>query len=262
MKGWVYVISNKAMPGIVIVGCSPTDPRLQAGELNQKETSPTYTVEYEILTEDPLGIERRAHRQLFHLHEGQGRYKCTVEHAIFIVQQVAGESFIYEKFRALPITLTQQPLETAARQEGDDHDIAEGRAASNSQYVHIDDSNREEEKAAHAAFVEKYHSRKIAVDIDEYKAGFMYEQPDLIPQKFRSRQTLMRNLALGGFLLSVAIAVFVPWWVTLAVLSGAICLVPHAQKNAAKGVLQAALRDPHVYHRAVEKQVLVIRGFV
>ena len=34
MKGWVYVISNQAMPDLVKVGFSTKDPTLRASELN------------------------------------------------------------------------------------------------------------------------------------------------------------------------------------------------------------------------------------
>jgi len=34
MKGWVYVISNKAMSGLVKVGYSTKDPELRAAELS------------------------------------------------------------------------------------------------------------------------------------------------------------------------------------------------------------------------------------
>jgi len=38
----------------------------------------------------------------------------------------------------------------------------------------------------HSDFVEKYNSNLIAVNVDRNKAGFIYEQPGLIPQQFRS----------------------------------------------------------------------------
>ena len=47
MKGWVYVISNKAMPGIIKVGYSNKDPKERAAELGTGAPHP-YKVEYEI----------------------------------------------------------------------------------------------------------------------------------------------------------------------------------------------------------------------
>jgi hypothetical protein len=34
MKGWVYIISNKAMPDLVKVGFSTKDPQLRAQEFD------------------------------------------------------------------------------------------------------------------------------------------------------------------------------------------------------------------------------------
>jgi hypothetical protein len=47
MKGWVYVITNLAMPGLVKVGYSRKDPELRAAELNSTGTPHPFVVEYE-----------------------------------------------------------------------------------------------------------------------------------------------------------------------------------------------------------------------
>jgi hypothetical protein len=111
----------------------------------------------------------------------------------------------------------------------------------------------------HSDFVEKYHSNQIAVNVDRNKAGFMYEQPGLIPQQFRAKQAMIRTLAFGGFLLGVVLFFFIPWWAAFGVLFLGLYMFPLAQKNAAKGVLLAALQSPYVYQVAIENQVLVIR---
>ena len=111
----------------------------------------------------------------------------------------------------------------------------------------------------HSDFVEKYSSNKIAVDVDRNKAGFMYKQTGLMPQQFRAKQAMLRTLAFGGILLGMALFFFVPWWAALGVLFIALYMFPQAQKNAAKGVLQASLQDPNVYQVAVKNKVLVTR---
>ena len=64
MKGWVYIISNPAMPGLVKVGHSTKDPELRARELNNTGTPHPYTVEYEMLIEDPFRVEQQTHNAL------------------------------------------------------------------------------------------------------------------------------------------------------------------------------------------------------
>lgn len=58
MKGWVYVISNKSMPELVKVGYSTKDPDLRAMELNNTGAPHPYTVNYELLIENPREIEQ------------------------------------------------------------------------------------------------------------------------------------------------------------------------------------------------------------
>jgi len=47
MKGWVYIIANKAMPGLVKVGYSMKDPELRAAELNNTGSPHPYVLETE-----------------------------------------------------------------------------------------------------------------------------------------------------------------------------------------------------------------------
>ena len=49
-------------------------------------------------------------------------------------------------------------------------------------------------------FVRKYKNKEILVNININKAGYMYEAPDLMPKKFREKQSLFRLLGFGCFL--------------------------------------------------------------
>lgn len=71
MKGWVYVISNRAMPGLVKVGYSEKDPEERAKELDHTGAPYPYIVEYEILVEGPYEIEQRVHQILSRYLEGK-----------------------------------------------------------------------------------------------------------------------------------------------------------------------------------------------
>ena len=74
MKGWVYVIRNKSMPGIVKVGFSTKDPEMRAAELNNTGSPHPYTVDYEVLVDDPRNIEQLVHDRLkmqFHCHPAE-----------------------------------------------------------------------------------------------------------------------------------------------------------------------------------------------
>lgn len=99
VKGWVYVISNDAMPGLVKVGFSSKDPDLRASELNHTGSPHPYIVDYEVLTEHPRDIEQRVHRKLSEYREGREWFRCAPEFAVSAVQQIVGDGAIVESFK-------------------------------------------------------------------------------------------------------------------------------------------------------------------
>lgn len=111
----------------------------------------------------------------------------------------------------------------------------------------------------HAVFLEKYLANKIVVSVDRNKAGFMYGNPALMPQRLRTQQAMIRTAALGGTILGVAMFFIAPWWLALGVLLVGLFMFTKAQKLAAEGVLEASLRDSRVYQTAINNQVLVIK---
>lgn len=99
MKGWVYIISNSAMPGLVKVGFSSKDPDLRASELSHTGSPYPYVVDYEVLTEHPRDIEQQVHRKLSACREGREWFRCTSEFAVSVVQQIVGDGAIVESFK-------------------------------------------------------------------------------------------------------------------------------------------------------------------
>ncbi len=97
MKGWVYVITNKAMPGLVKVGFSTKDPDLRAKELGNTGAPHPYKVQYEVLVEHPYGVEQKAHKILKKNKEGKEWFRCEVADAIAAIKSVANKKIIYEK---------------------------------------------------------------------------------------------------------------------------------------------------------------------
>jgi hypothetical protein len=103
MKGWVYIISNKAMSGILKIGYSTKDPKLRAAELNHTGSPYPYVVEYEMLIEEPYQIEQRIHKVLSSCKEGKEWFRCSIKEAITAIKKIVASSFIYEQTRkALP----------------------------------------------------------------------------------------------------------------------------------------------------------------
>ncbi len=114
MKGWVYVITNKAMPGLVKVGYSTKDPDLRAEELNHTGSPHPYLVEYELLIEEPYQVEQKTHKLLSAKREAKEWFRCTPEEAVAAIKQIAGDRTITETYkraeRAKTEALYQQEL--------------------------------------------------------------------------------------------------------------------------------------------------------
>ena len=129
MKGWVYVISNISMQGIVKVGYSTKDPELRAEELNHTGAPHPYLVDYDMLVENPREVEQKAHKILRAWRENKEWFCCSTEEAIAAIKQAADGAEIVESYkraereRAESLyqdALNQQELErqqSVARQE-------------------------------------------------------------------------------------------------------------------------------------------------
>lgn len=99
MKGWVYVITNKAMPGLVKVGYSMKDPELRAAELNHTGSPHPYDVDYEVLVEEPYSVEQMAHGRLIDRREGKEWFRCSVEEAISEIKAIIQSKALVENFK-------------------------------------------------------------------------------------------------------------------------------------------------------------------
>lgn len=105
MKGWVYVLSNESLDGLIKIGYSSKDPGSRAKELSGDTGVPTpFIVEYEMLVEDPYGCEQRAHKILDDKRVNQNRefFRCSVKEAIETAKHASETEIIFEKFRHEP----------------------------------------------------------------------------------------------------------------------------------------------------------------
>ena len=98
VKGWIYVISNDAMPGLVKVGYSTNDPELRASALTTGAPHP-YVVDYEAEVKAPKNVEKKVHRLLSAHREGHEWFRCSPEFAVSVIRQVIGDSAIVERFK-------------------------------------------------------------------------------------------------------------------------------------------------------------------
>lgn len=101
IRGWVYVISNPAMPDIVKVGFSTKDPELRAREFDHTNSPYPFVVEYDALVESPRDIEQAVHRLLADVRENKNRewFRCSCEDAVLAIREVVGSELILENYK-------------------------------------------------------------------------------------------------------------------------------------------------------------------
>lgn len=99
MRGWVYIITNKAMPGLVKVGYTLKDPDLRARELGHTGTPLPYVVEYEVLVNKPRVVEQMVHSGLGGHRVGKEWFRCSLDEAINCIRRTIGEDALLETIR-------------------------------------------------------------------------------------------------------------------------------------------------------------------
>ena len=119
MRGWVYIITNAAMPDLVKVGYSTKDPDLRAAELSHTGNPLPYVVVYELLIRNPFEIEQKTHALLRDRREGKEWFRCSVESAIKCVREAARDQGLLEKVRIAIVDLVEveSEEEQTARQK-------------------------------------------------------------------------------------------------------------------------------------------------
>ncbi len=101
MKGWVYVITNKGMPGLLKVGFTTRDPELRADELSHTGAAYPYLVDYVMLVEYPYEVEQKAHKLLVSHHEGKEWFRCSLEEAVAAIKQASEDRVIVEFYKGV-----------------------------------------------------------------------------------------------------------------------------------------------------------------
>jgi hypothetical protein len=95
-RGWVYVMSNPAMPGLVKIGFSLKDPDLRAAELNHTGVPHQYKIDCDILVTAPKKLEALTHQYLAQSSEGKEWFRISPHdafEAILDVIEVNGDVF-------------------------------------------------------------------------------------------------------------------------------------------------------------------------
>lgn len=103
MKGFVYILSNDAMPGIYKIGMTYKKPELRANELNTTGVPTPFKVEYCIYIENYTMIERLIHEKLKNYQFGKEFFNYELEKCILALKEVAISYYHIRKNIVIPI---------------------------------------------------------------------------------------------------------------------------------------------------------------
>ena len=97
IRGWIYIITNKSMRGLVKIGYSTKDPALRSKELDNTGVPHKYSIVYDILVNEPRDYEKKIHSFLHDKHEGKEWFKCSEIEAIKAIRKIVGSNILIEK---------------------------------------------------------------------------------------------------------------------------------------------------------------------
>ena len=114
--GFVYILSNPAMPGQVKIGYTTQIPDIRASELSAPTGIPQpFVVEFWCLTGDPERIERETHERLAEVRVNGKRefFQLSVEAAIAALESLVNP--VPNKFKNPNRMPSSQSKKTSAR---------------------------------------------------------------------------------------------------------------------------------------------------
>lgn len=123
MEGFIYVMSNELMPGVVKVGYTTRTPDARALEMSSHEAVPLrMRVEYYAFVDAAVSeTESRAHRQLQAFSVAKEWFRCDVPTAVLAVRQSCDSRLRYEKLHYVdPAELRRQEEREARERQARD----------------------------------------------------------------------------------------------------------------------------------------------
>lgn len=94
--GRVYVLSNKAMPGLLKIGFTMNTVEGRVKELSLATGVPSeFVIDYQVECRDPAGVESHAHAFLHEkrLNKGREFFSISLEEAVMVIRSYAVEIF-------------------------------------------------------------------------------------------------------------------------------------------------------------------------
>ena len=101
MKGYVYIMSNEAMPGIYKIGCTSRHPENRANDLYTTGVPSRFVIEYAIIIENYQYVEKLIHNNLSKHHYNKEFFRCDLKKCILELKSIAYQYRPYkEKYKS------------------------------------------------------------------------------------------------------------------------------------------------------------------
>lgn len=86
-RGYVYVLSNQSMPGVLKIGRSIAGGKNRAKQIYTTGVPVPFDVEFEALVDDPAYVESFAHDRLsrFRVNGGREFFRCEIDEAVVCI---------------------------------------------------------------------------------------------------------------------------------------------------------------------------------
>lgn len=109
MSGWVYIITNRAMSGLIKVGFTEREPGIRAKEMDGTGLPTPYAVAYAVEVEKPRVVERETHVLLNRYHYGKEWFRCSIKVAREAIT-TACSTYRYQAWNAEAPIFCDSPL--------------------------------------------------------------------------------------------------------------------------------------------------------
>lgn len=96
--GFVYILTNPAMPNLIKIGCSQKNPHIRKTELNSTGVPAPFEVAYFVIVPDFLAAEKLIHERLrdYRFSNNREFFKISVSAAIEKIKNIISENIIHE----------------------------------------------------------------------------------------------------------------------------------------------------------------------
>ncbi|WP_064609866.1 GIY-YIG nuclease family protein [Photobacterium sp. J15] len=104
--GYVYILINESMPGLLKIGKTRRDSRSRARELYKTGVPTPYHVAFELFCDDYNHAEKAIHEELsdFRVNNNREFFRYPLDKAIKLLQTFAGNTSEEDAFSAIDIT--------------------------------------------------------------------------------------------------------------------------------------------------------------